>query len=110
MKNVQRTREKWRLALYLSMRVASSTKSLHLFLDSKQRTKLKTANSAGTLFTTTGRHVALSFRMFKNTLDMKANIHFGTLRDTDVVKFDDDIPCLDLARSRSSAEKSDGDL
>ena len=48
--------------------------------------------------------------MFKNTLDMKANIHFGTLRDTDVVKFDDDIPCLDLARSRSSAEKSDGDL
>ena len=57
-----------------------------------------------------GRHVALSFHMFKNTLDMKANIHFGTLRDTDVVKFDDDIPCLDLARSRSSAEKSDGDL
>ena len=47
---MQRTREKWRLALYLSMRVATSTKSLHLFSDSKQRTKLKTANSAGTLF------------------------------------------------------------
>ena len=38
--------EKWRLALYLSMRVASSMKSLHLFLNSKQRTKLKTAEAA----------------------------------------------------------------
>ena len=52
-------REKWRLALYLSMRVASSMKSLHLFLNSKQRTKLKTANRGGTLFTTT--HSAHSY-------------------------------------------------
>ena len=34
------------------MRIASSMKSLHLFLNLKQRTKLKTANRGGTLFTT----------------------------------------------------------
>ena len=47
------------------MRVASSMKSLHLFLNSKQRSKLKTANRGGTLFTTSAV-VSLVSMLFKN--------------------------------------------
>ena len=42
------------------MCAASSTKLLHLFLNSKQKTKLKTANRGGTLFTTICPGVSLS--------------------------------------------------